>query len=781
MTKVSVIIPIHNEEKYLSQCIESVLSQTVKPYEVICVLDHCTDSSEEILKNYNVTVLKNTSKKGVAESRVIGWKHSTGDFVAIMDADDICYPDRLEKQLNAILKNDNINLCVGSANVIDDVGKDLGLTIKSTNNLKYLYWNCAIVHPTALIRKKYFDDNNIIYNVNLEYGEDLDLWLQFLSSPSPTFVSLNDNLIQYRAVKENRLSDKSIEDSKKYSNTIRSIYKSHNIGPILSVISNDDDVLYSQSIYNIEIVDDIQNAKGKYIAFSSMKNNRDRFLNQLKFLESNKDYSGVGTFIQQKDGKFFYTSDYKLIEYELSKGRLAFEPSSLMFRNVGNVINIEKDLDYNFKLACSLLRYGKLSNIDYCGVITDDTYKNKDVIESYPKRYITFNKFYKSVINVIQLNVTGDGNFSGVDRYLTTLENNLPPNIRMTRITFVLSNKILVDSSDKNHIKVYYNDVTRLESLYDLLWDNCKNLFENRENLIVQSNCLNLYTLQTYIRSKVYCKLICAVHCVPYREVIRDSRDKYESLELLFEDWSKEFIDKPSHVEPLKVVDKVLLNTDDAENWYLRCGYDYSKYVKVYNGIQSFERKAELKENYDENEFRFLFVGHHSQLKGMDQIIEIVGELIKERPDLKFKVIWAGATSKKLTDKILENNLPIRPLGVMPPKDIELLYSLVDATIIASACETCSYAAIESLSASLPIIATKVHGVEEVVKNAGLLVSVDKKGIIDKEEYKKAMIAVMTNYDLRKGLATMASKKFDTYDVNKMIEKLSEVYLGLFT
>jgi glycosyltransferase involved in cell wall biosynthesis len=779
---VSVLIPVHNEELYLRQCLESLKNQTVKPHQIVCVLNNCTDNSEKICEEFdfdNLMIIK-TAQKGVGNARAFGWNFCTGDFVAIMDADDICYSDRLQVQLETMNKYSKANLCIANADLIDgDSNRIGGYTVKSVSDLNRLDWECAIVNPSCLLRKEYFDNNNILWDTTLEYGEDLDMWLQFRKSPNPNVVHIDKSLIQYRCQSnKEQLSSKSI--TKQYSDNIRKIYRKHNIDPVVSVISDSKNALYNQSLYNIEVVSNIEKANGKYIAFWSdnFKNNRDRLLKSVRFLESAKNtYSAVGTYIGQSNNKtFYYTQDPDIIESQLSRAKLAFEPASLLFVNNPVTASIVKSNDYYYEVACSLLQFGKITNIDYCGLSTE-SYTQIDVIEDYTRRYDIWEKYYsKNVINVVQLNITGDGNFSGVDRYLLTLEKYLPNNIRMTTITFVLSDKTFIDKANN---KFYYNRETALESLYPLFWDNFNKHFVDKQNLIVQSNCLNLYTLQTFIRQKVYCKLVCAVHCVPYREVIRSNREEYSRLENVFNDVSQEFIDKPSHSEPLKIVDRVLLNTDDSEEWYLRCGYDKNKYSKVYNGIQEFETKSIVKKEYADKEFRFLFVGHGSQLKGMDQIIQIVQKLVTVPNIPKFIVLWAGTATKDLLNIIEQNKLPIKSLGVQSPQDIELLYSLVDCTIIASACETCSYAAIESMSARLPIIATRVHGVEEIVEDCGVLIDTDNNGIIDQTAYMNAMISVMTDYDLRTKLSNNTIEAFKKYDVTNMIHNIKEVYYKL--
>jgi len=118
MIKVSVIIPIYNMELYLEECLQSVIAQTLKEIEIICVNDGSTDNSLEILQKYasqysNIVIL-NQENCGVGKARNRGINIAKGEFVAFMDPDDF-YPDRdiLECLYNDAKKN-NVYICGGS-------------------------------------------------------------------------------------------------------------------------------------------------------------------------------------------------------------------------------------------------------------------------------------------------------------------------------------------------------------------------------------------------------------------------------------------------------------------------------------------------------------------------------------------------------------------------------------------------------------------------------------------------------------------------------------------
>ena len=102
--KVSVIMPIYNAYDYLRPAIESVLGQTLQEIEIICVDDGSTDSSFDLIKEYQqkderIRIATETNA-GPALARNNGIKRARGEYLAFLDADDFCDPDLLEKLYN---------------------------------------------------------------------------------------------------------------------------------------------------------------------------------------------------------------------------------------------------------------------------------------------------------------------------------------------------------------------------------------------------------------------------------------------------------------------------------------------------------------------------------------------------------------------------------------------------------------------------------------------------------------------------------------------------------
>lgn len=110
MSKVSVIIPVYNVEKYIEKCLDSVLNQTYKNIEIVCINDCSTDNSLKILKNFSIKdkrikIISKDKNRGISAARNTGLKHSSGKYVYFIDSDDWIDSNYIEKMVEAIEKS----------------------------------------------------------------------------------------------------------------------------------------------------------------------------------------------------------------------------------------------------------------------------------------------------------------------------------------------------------------------------------------------------------------------------------------------------------------------------------------------------------------------------------------------------------------------------------------------------------------------------------------------------------------------------------------------------
>ena len=106
---IDIIIPNFNKAKYLNQCLNSITSQTYKNWKIFLIDDNSQDSSKKILKKFeeknNIEIFYLNENKGPSFCRNLGLEKSNSELIAFMDSDDIWPEDKLEKQINGMLKN----------------------------------------------------------------------------------------------------------------------------------------------------------------------------------------------------------------------------------------------------------------------------------------------------------------------------------------------------------------------------------------------------------------------------------------------------------------------------------------------------------------------------------------------------------------------------------------------------------------------------------------------------------------------------------------------------
>lgn len=125
---ISIITPVYNTEKYIRECIESVLSQSYKNWELILVDDCSTDSSVAIINEYmydnRIKLQKNTINSGPAKSRNIALDICNGDYITFLDSDDFWSVDKLERQVK-FMQDNNVDMTHGHYFFCNITGKPI--------------------------------------------------------------------------------------------------------------------------------------------------------------------------------------------------------------------------------------------------------------------------------------------------------------------------------------------------------------------------------------------------------------------------------------------------------------------------------------------------------------------------------------------------------------------------------------------------------------------------------------------------------------------------------
>ena len=124
---ISVIIPVYNSEKYLTRCLDSILANTYKNIEVICVNDGSTDNSAKLLNEYAIKDRRmriiHKSNGGLSSARNAGLREIKGKFLTFIDSDDWIHPQYFEILENAIVNDDTdaVICCFKQSNDVESV------------------------------------------------------------------------------------------------------------------------------------------------------------------------------------------------------------------------------------------------------------------------------------------------------------------------------------------------------------------------------------------------------------------------------------------------------------------------------------------------------------------------------------------------------------------------------------------------------------------------------------------------------------------------------------
>ncbi|MFT7344375.1 MAG: glycosyltransferase involved in cell wall biosynthesis [Lentimonas sp.] len=199
---ISVILPVYNAEEYLVEAIESVLNQSFSDFLLIVINDGSTDASKEIIHSFSdkrIVYVENEMNLGLIKTLNKGLDIAEGKYIARMDADDICYSDRFEKQFSFLELNEKHILCGGWAKRIDRLGNMLG-AIKRIDSNDLLHANLLFtnpfVHPTIMFRKEML--KGLYYNEEAVYCEDLEFWIRISMETSFKIGNIPEYLLKYR-------------------------------------------------------------------------------------------------------------------------------------------------------------------------------------------------------------------------------------------------------------------------------------------------------------------------------------------------------------------------------------------------------------------------------------------------------------------------------------------------------------------------------------------------------------------------------------------------------
>lgn len=179
MPEVSVLMPVHNAGLFVEGAVRSVLQQTFADFELVVMDDGCTDDTLARISRFKdprIRVIRNEKNIGIAKTLNKALDLIRTEWIARMDADDICEPDRLATQLAFMRSQPDLAVAGGWIRLCGErkevVRPPHGLeTVRA-----FLFFGNALFHPTVMLRRSLLERHKLRYDPSYSCSEDYELW-----------------------------------------------------------------------------------------------------------------------------------------------------------------------------------------------------------------------------------------------------------------------------------------------------------------------------------------------------------------------------------------------------------------------------------------------------------------------------------------------------------------------------------------------------------------------------------------------------------------------------
>jgi teichuronic acid biosynthesis glycosyltransferase TuaG len=205
---VSIITPSYNSAKFIKQCIESVITQKYTNWEMLIVDDYSADNSLQILKKYNdkrIQLIELDENVGASESRNVAIRKAKGKYIAFLDSDDLWEPQKLEKQISFMEKED-IAFSFSTYQPMSDDESKLYSIIHAPKIVTYSsYLKKTIIGCLTVVIDR--EKTGGFEMPNIRSSHDMALWLLIMRRGFDAY-GLDENLARYRIVSTSNTANK---------------------------------------------------------------------------------------------------------------------------------------------------------------------------------------------------------------------------------------------------------------------------------------------------------------------------------------------------------------------------------------------------------------------------------------------------------------------------------------------------------------------------------------------------------------------------------------------
>jgi glycosyltransferase involved in cell wall biosynthesis len=235
MPTVSVIIPSYNHEKFIRECVQSVLDQTYQDFEIIITDDGSTDHTVDIIESFSdprIKLFKHPKNKGVCVAANNCLQNASGNYVAWLSSDDAWYPEKLAVQVDYLDEHTEIGVVFGKVVWVDEYGNPIDkfpyLNVYDVENRTRYEWlreffmigNCLSL-PCSLVRRECFSETGMFDPV-LAGVPDLDLWVRIC-------LNYDIQILDQKLIRNRWISDESNASGSTTKNIIRNRFEFRHI------------------------------------------------------------------------------------------------------------------------------------------------------------------------------------------------------------------------------------------------------------------------------------------------------------------------------------------------------------------------------------------------------------------------------------------------------------------------------------------------------------------------------------------------------------------------
>ncbi|EAQ29590.1 glucosyltransferase [Erythrobacter sp. NAP1] len=216
LPKISVVMPIYHVEKFVGEAVRSVLDQTFADFELICVDDGGTDASMDIVRGFSDPRIRIVcqANRGLAGARNTGIANARGEFVALLDSDDVWHPEKLALHYIHLMANREVGVSYAGSRMIDQNGNVLRVAMRpktgrvtakdiicrnpvgngSAPVLRRSALDLAVFpHPEEPSRTCWFDES-------FRQSEDIEMWIRLAVKHEVVFAGIDGLLTDYRII-----------------------------------------------------------------------------------------------------------------------------------------------------------------------------------------------------------------------------------------------------------------------------------------------------------------------------------------------------------------------------------------------------------------------------------------------------------------------------------------------------------------------------------------------------------------------------------------------------